>query len=120
MRKAIDETERRRIKQEQYNIDHNITPTSIQKAVKDMINGAGLDRSSPGARRGARKGLLAGVAEEGERYEAMTPEVLSQHIKKLEKEMYNHAQNLEFEKAAALRDQISEIEARVFGIKSWS
>ncbi|GMR21466.1 MAG: excinuclease ABC subunit UvrB [Gammaproteobacteria bacterium] len=120
MRKAIDETERRRGRQEQYNIDHNITPTSIKKAVKDMIDGAGLDRSGRGARRGARKGLLAGVAEEGARYETMAPEVLSQHIKKLEKEMYNHAQNLEFEKAAAMRDRINEIEARVFGVQSRS
>jgi excinuclease ABC subunit B len=102
MERAIGETERRRAKQDAYNKEHDITPTSIRKAVSDVMEGA---RSGPvtGVQRYAR------VAEEVAEYAGMPPEKLARKLRQLEKQMYQHAQNLEFEDAARLRDQIRHI-----------
>ena len=102
MERAIGETERRRARQAAYNKEHGITPTSIRKAVADVMEGA---RSGPvtGVQRYAR------VAEEVAEYAGMPPEKLARKLRQLEKQMYQHAQNLEFEDAARLRDQIRHI-----------
>jgi len=102
MERAIGETQRRRAKQDAYNKEHDITPTSIRKAVSDVMEGA---RSGPvtGVQRYAR------VAEEVAEYAGMPPEKLARKLRQLEKQMYQHAQNLEFEDAARLRDQIRHI-----------
>lgn len=103
MRRAIEETARRRKKQHDYNILHGITPTGIQKAVRDIMEGAYSEKSVRGR-------LYPKVAEKNEEYLAMSPERLKTKIHKLEKEMYEHAHQLEFEEAAKLRDVIKEME----------
>ncbi len=115
MHRAIDETERRRRKQLAHNAAQGITPRGIRKAVKDIIEGVPLER--PGARyrrREAPTPLLA--AEEAAEYAAMKPEALARTLAKLEKQMYRHARNLEFEQAAALRDKMQAIHDRQFGV----
>jgi excinuclease ABC subunit B len=103
MERAIGETERRRARQTAYNIEHGITPTSIRKAVADVMDGA-YAGAVPGAKRFAR------VADELAEYAALPPDKLAKKVKQLEKDMYRHAQNLEFEDAARLRDQIRHIQ----------
>jgi excinuclease ABC subunit B len=110
MRVAIDETERRRLKQVAYNLTHGITPKGIIKEVKDIIDGVAYAR--PG--RGELAPLLA--AEEAAEYELLSPEALARTLNKLEKQMYMHARNLEFEQAAVLRNKIQAIKARNFGV----
>lgn len=103
MRLAMDETARRREKQQAYNEAHGITPRSIQKAVKDILEGA----YAPNTVRGR---LYPKVAEDQEDYFALSLEALKAKITKAEKQMYDHAHNLEFEEAARVRDQIKEME----------
>ena len=110
MRAAIDETERRRAKQVTYNLTHGITPVGIVKEVKDIIDGVAYAR--PG--RGEPAALLA--AEEAAEYELLSPDALARMLNKLEKQMYTHARNLEFEQAAALRNKIQAIKERNFGV----
>ncbi|MEK7712072.1 MAG: excinuclease ABC subunit UvrB [Pseudomonadota bacterium] len=110
MRAAIDETERRRAKQVTYNQTHGITPVGIVKEVKDIIDGVAYAR--PG--RSEPAALLA--AEEAAEYELLSPDALARMLNKLEKQMYIHARNLEFEQAAALRNKIQAIKARNFGV----
>ncbi len=102
MQRAIAETERRRTKQTAHNRRYGITPTTVRKAVADIMEGA-YAGAVPGARRYAR------VADEVAEYAALPPQTLAKKIKQLEKDMYRHAQNLEFEDAARLRDQIRHI-----------
>ena len=104
MRRALDETERRRTKQQTYNQTHGITPRGIEKAVADIMEGA---YSHPGAPLPATQ--YAKVAEETVAYAHETPALLMKKIKQLEQEMYRHARDLEFEKAARLRDEIQRI-----------
>ncbi|MCB1736585.1 MAG: excinuclease ABC subunit UvrB, partial [Gammaproteobacteria bacterium] len=99
MRRALDETERRRNKQIEYNREHGITPTTISKAVADV-----MQLGQGGGRRIAR------VAEEIGEYAALSPEALARKIKALEDQMYAHARDLEFEEAARVRDQIKRIQ----------
>ena len=113
MRTAIDETERRRHKQVAYNLAHGITPRSIVKAVKDIIEDVPEAKYAPSGQT-PRAALKA--AEEAAQYEAMAPAALAKLLARLEKEMYQHARNLEFEKAAAVRDKIHTIEAGRFGL----
>jgi excinuclease ABC subunit B len=109
MRRAIDETERRREKQQTYNRVHGITPRGIEKAVNDVMEGA-VVKEHGGAREFAR------VAEEVSRYGRLSSDQLSREIGKLERQMYHHARNLEFEEAARLRDEIRRIEERNLGM----
>jgi excinuclease ABC subunit B len=109
MRRAIDETGRRREKQQAYNIAHDITPQGIRKAVADVMEGA-LAQGPTTARRFAR------VAEELADYERLSPQQLAERIGQLEQQMYAHARNLEFEEAARLRDEIARIEKGNLGV----
>ncbi len=102
MQRAIGETDRRRSKQRAYNETHGITPRSIQKAVADVMH-SGYEDYSAQSRTGRRR-LKA--AEPTAKYMAMKPQQLVKHIQKLEKEMYQHARDLEFEQAAAKRDEL--------------
>jgi excinuclease ABC subunit B len=114
MRQAIDETERRRQKQIAHNRAHGITPTTVSKAVKEIIEGV------PGLRVGAptreQRAENVRAAEEAAQYGELTPDALSRLLAKLEKQMFAHAKNLEFEQAAAVRDKISAIKAGLFGV----
>ena len=103
IRKALGETDRRRAKQVGYNEQHGITPKGIVKRIKDLIDGV-YDASQ------------AQVAEEEARYEAMSEKQIAREIKALEKRMLQHAKNLEFEEAAAVRDRLVELKKRVFGV----
>lgn len=94
MQRAIDETERRRNKQEEFNLKHGITPKTIRKSITDIMEGAYSSR---------RKMELA---ERQAPYLLMTPEQLAKQIKVLEKQMHNHAKNMEFEQAAKVRDEL--------------
>jgi len=116
MRAAIDETERRRQKQKAYNEEHGITPVGVVKAIREIIDGVQQARPAPGRRpeRAGKRYLEA--AEEEAQYEAMAPDALAKLLNKLEKQMYTHARNLEFEQAAALRDKIHVIRSRKFGV----
>jgi excinuclease ABC subunit B len=106
MRRAIDETERRRTKQIAFNTANNITPTGINKKIKDIIDGV----YNP---QGARDDLM--VAQEQAKYEAMSEKQISKEIKRLEKLMLDHAKNLEFEQAAKVRDQLAVLKEQLFG-----
>ena len=105
MRRAIDETERRRTKQVAYNFAHNITPIGVQKRIKDIIEGM----YEPDAARSQLK-----AAQEQAKYLAMSEKDISREIKRLEKEMLQAAKNLEFERAAELRDQLKKLRESVF------
>ncbi|GLS14263.1 UvrABC system protein B [Hydrogenophaga electricum] len=109
MRRAMDETERRRAKQMAYNEAHGITPRTVVKRVKDLIDGVYSEKSGKEAER------LATEAAAREQAEAMSEKDLAREIKRLEKLMMEHARNLEFEKAAAVRDQLHQLKARVLG-----
>jgi excinuclease ABC subunit B len=112
MRKAIDETERRRAKQMAYNQTHGITPKTIQKRIADVMEGAYANAARGKGKTRAEKQ----VAEQAAAYNALTPDQALKQLKKLEDKMFQHARNLEFEQAAAVRDQIGQIRARVFGL----
>ncbi len=109
MRKAIDETERRRAKQIAYNEAHGIQPQAIVKRVKDLIDGVYSEKSGRAADDQAR----AQVRHEAEA--VMSEADLAKAIKKLEKDMLAHAKNLEFEAAARLRDQLAVLKQKLFG-----
>ncbi len=104
MRRAIDETNRRRTIQAAYNEEHGITPTTIEKAVRDTIRATGAARES------ALEEAAVGAAD-------LPTEDLAELISGLEAEMREAAQNLEFEKAAELRDEITELEKVLIGPK---
>jgi excinuclease ABC subunit B len=106
MRKAIDETNRRRAKQMAFNREHGIEPRGVKKEVRELIDGV----FDPSAARKAAK-------DEGEAvsYETMSEKQLAREIKRLEKLMFEHAKNLEFEKAARARDQLAQLRQQVFG-----
>ena len=107
MRAAMDETARRREKQQAYNEAHGITPQSVVRRIVDIMEGA---RSEvPGRGRGSRGERKAAVAEKGADYAALSADQASAMIKKLEAQMYKHAENLEFEEAARIRDQIHQL-----------
>ena len=98
MRRALDETDRRRQKQIDFNTEHGITPKGIVKAVQDVMHDGYEDV----------EGELA-VAEEAARYQTMPPAKLAKLLKSLERELLKAAQNLDFEQAAAKRDEIHKI-----------
>ena len=98
MRKAIDETERRREKQHQYNLDNNITPRGVTSKITDVMD---VGSSS------SNKNQLSEVAEAQAANALLSTREIDKKVKQLEEEMYKHAQNLEFEAAAAIRDDIA-------------
>lgn len=104
MQRAIQETERRRTKQQAYNEAHGITPRSVKKAVHDVMEGAYAESSVRG-----RLFPRAKTAENSENNSMLSKEALSAKISKLENQMYQHAHNLEFEEAAHLRDVIRQL-----------
>jgi excinuclease ABC subunit B len=104
MQKAIDETDRRRAKQVAHNEAHNITPKTIHKRIADIMEGA----YSKG-RSGGRSDQSKKVAESKTDYHALTPAKAVKLIAKLEKDMFEHAKNLEFEEAARTRDEITKL-----------
>lgn len=108
MRRAIDETERRRAKQQAHNQEHGITPKTIRRAVSDVMEGA-YGRSSNDSK---MKKSMNKVAEEKVAYEALTPTQLAKELKRLTKQMRDFAKELEFERAAQVRDQIDALKAQ--------
>lgn len=109
MRKAIGETERRRAKQTAFNLENGITPKGIFKKVRDLIDGVYSDKTEKENRK------LDQDAHDRLAASEMTEKDLSREIKRLEKLMVEHAKNLEFEKAARVRDQLSILKEQVFG-----
>lgn len=109
MKRALDETERRRQKQIAHNEAHGITPRSIERRVADVMEGA------YGSMHGSAR-QYAKVAEEVGEYAAMSAGELAKKLKQLEQQMFEHAQNLEFEEAARLRDQINKIREAAMGL----
>jgi len=106
MQQAIDETDRRREKQHQFNIEHHIEPKTIFKSVTDI-----MQVSIPGAGMTSANKLLSKVAEFPADYKAtMTPKQAGKKLKQLEDTMYQHAKNLEFEQAAKIRDEIKVLQ----------
>jgi excinuclease ABC subunit B len=110
IRRAVDETERRRRKQIEFNERHSITPRGIVKSVPDIMEGARAEAPTPGR--------LRRVAESAPAYENLPPEQIIKRIKKLEQEMFRLARNLEFEEAAKLRDEIARLRKAELGLPS--
>lgn len=109
MRKAIDETERRRAKQIAHNEAQGITPRSIVKQVRDLIDGVYSEKSGKEAER------LEQESRQRAQVEDMSEKDVAREIKRLEKLMLEHARNLEFEQAARVRDQLTRLKDRAFG-----
>lgn len=106
MKRAMDETERRRNKQLAFNKANNITPIGVKKQIRELIDGVyKVDE--------ARAELMA--AQEQAKYESMSEKQVSKEIKRLEKLMFDHSKNLEFEKAAQVRDQLHLLKEQLFG-----
>ena len=108
MRRAIGETERRRAKQIAHNLAQGITPRSINKQVRELIDGV-YDQSGGSARAKDR------ADQEYARFETLDEKDVAREIRQLEKRMVEHARNLEFELAARARDQLAALRRRVFG-----
>ncbi len=108
MRRAIDETERRRAKQIAFNTEHGIVPRGVRKRIRDLIDGVYSDK-------GGKDDQKLGMVEE---LEELSEKDLSKRITQLEKQMLEHARNLEFEKAARVRDQLAQLREQVFGAAS--
>ena len=106
MKQAIGETERRRARQIAHNEAEGITPRSVVKRVKEMIDGIYNDKSGKDTVRADREAAAG---------EALSEKDLSKRIKQLERQMLEHAKNLEFEKAARLRDQLAALREQAFG-----
>lgn len=108
----MNETERRREKQLAFNKAHGITPRGIEKSVQDILEGARRMPTKPRSAKDRR------IAEEKASYAAevvnLTPAALARKITQLEGQMLEHAKNLEFEEAARVRDQLSEIKQAAF------
>ena len=108
MQQAIEETDRRRDKQRQFNSDHHIEPATILKSITDI-----LQISIPGSGLPGSDKKISKVAEYPADYKAMTPKQLGKKLKQLEDEMYRYAKNLEFEQAARIRDEIKVLQEQM-------
>jgi excinuclease ABC subunit B len=106
MRLALDETNRRRARQVAHNLAEGITPRSVSKRVKEMIDGIYQDKVGKDDLKAARPALAAEVLSEKD---------LGKRIKLLERQMLEHAKNLEFEQAARTRDQLAALREQAFG-----
>jgi excinuclease ABC subunit B len=109
MSRAIGETERRRNKQIAFNLENNITPRGVVKGIRDLIDGVYSDKSDKESMR---------MELEQARLQDMSEKDVAKEIKRLEKQMMEHARNLEFEQAASTRDQLSRLRALTFGATS--
>ena len=109
MKKAIGETERRRARQVAFNTEHGITPRGIVKQVRDLIDGVYSDKGG-----GTDQQVLAAEMARA-RIEDMSEKDVAREIKRLEKQMHEHARNLEFEQAARARDQLHRLKQSAFG-----
>ncbi|MDP2742667.1 MAG: excinuclease ABC subunit UvrB [Hydrogenophaga sp.] len=109
MKKAIDETNRRRARQVAHNLAMGIEPRSINKRIKDLIDGVYSEKAGKEADRLAAESAHRASVEE------MSEKDVAREIKRLEKLMLEHARNLEFEQAAGVRDQLGRLKAKVFG-----
>ncbi|KHT45730.1 excinuclease ABC subunit UvrB [Vibrio sinaloensis] len=107
MKKAMDETNRRREKQQEYNEKMGIEPQALKRNIKDIMELGDITKSKK--QRVSKAVPLSKVAESSQRYDVMTPQQLEKEISKLEAQMYQHAQDLEFELAAEKRDQIEKL-----------
>lgn len=107
MRRAMDETERRRSKQLEFNRIHGITPRGVSKRIKDIIDGVYDEETAKAALK---------VAEREAAYGHLDEKTLTKEVKRLEKEMQDCARNLEFEKAAELRDKLKLLKEKLFGV----
>ncbi len=107
IQRALEETDRRRTKQVAFNATHAITPRGVSKRVKDIIEGV-YDATATHQQLKAAQGEAA--------YQAMNEGDLAREIKRLEKDMLEHARNLEFEQAAQARDRLRELKDRLFGV----
>ncbi len=105
MQTAIDETNRRRAYQLRYNEEHSIVPTSIEKTIQDIAQGIQTRKSTVQLKIGD--------------FEPFEMEELADYIIDLEEQMKEAARNLEFEKAAKLRDEITELRKRIEGYEEW-
>jgi excinuclease ABC subunit B len=112
MKRALDETARRRARQVEYNTEHGITPRGIQKAVMDIMEGARDEGGAIINRKGDKKGKGKGGATATD----LQPQNIVRQIKKLEGEMFKKARNLEFEEAARLRDEIERLKQIELGL----
>jgi len=110
MERALKEMKRRREKQLQHNVDNKITPKGITKKIGDVMEGA------YGSNVALHSRQYRHAAEEQAKYEAMSPKEQQKLITKMEKTMLEHAQNLEFEEAAKLRDRLADIKSKMFGL----
>jgi len=108
MRKAIDETDRRREKQMAYNKKHSINPAGVSKPIKDIMEGAYGS--------GGKKDYLDKVADASASYAALSPAQMAKKMKKLEQQMYKYAKNMEFEEAAKVRDELRRLQDEDIGI----
>jgi len=109
MKKAISETERRRVAQVAHNLVHGITPRSIVKEVKDLIDGVYSEKAGKEAEKLERDAMQRAQVED------MSEKDIAREIKRLEKLMMEHARNLEFERAARVRDQLGILKEQAFG-----
>jgi len=109
MQKAMGETERRRIKQIAHNEAHGITPRSIVKRVRDLIDGVYSEKAGKDAERLEQEAMQRAQVED------MSEKDVAREIKRLEKLMLEHARNLEFEQAARVRDQLARLRTQAFG-----
>ncbi|MBF7072487.1 excinuclease ABC subunit UvrB [Glaciecola sp. MH2013] len=108
MKKAMDETDRRRAKQVAYNVEHNITPQQLNKPITDI-----MDLGDSTAHPASGKVRLRKVAEKEKTYKAMTVTQMMEKVAGMEKEMFEFARDLEFEKAASLRDEVETLRAEI-------
>ncbi|MGI9896936.1 excinuclease ABC subunit UvrB [Vibrio natriegens] len=110
MKKAMDETNRRREKQQAYNEEMGIVPQALTRNIKDIMELGDITKSK--RQRTGKQVPLSKVAEPSQSYEVMSPQQLEKEISRLEAAMYQHAQDLEFELAAEKRDEIEKLRAQ--------